>query len=56
MKVTVAASWKGNYTVWIGNYRLLFEGSQGEADAIALQFKQAINRSGKHLTVPRRTC
>jgi len=40
------------YTVWIGNYRLLFMGTQEEAERIAADYRRKMNRSGtkKHLT------
>ena len=40
------------YTVWIENYRLLFMGTQEEAERIAADYRRKMNRSGtkKHLT------
>lgn len=40
------------YTVWIGNYRLLFQGSEQEAERIAADYRRKMNRSGtkKRLT------
>jgi hypothetical protein len=47
MKIEARPVYLGNgFTVWIGNYRLLFQGSQEEAGRIAADYRRKMNRSG----------
>jgi len=47
MKIEARPVYLGNgFTVWIGNYRLLFQGTQEEAERIAAEYRRKMNRSG----------
>jgi hypothetical protein len=47
MKIETRPVFLGNsYTVWIGNYRLLFQGTEQEAERIAAEYRRKTNRSG----------
>jgi hypothetical protein len=53
MKIEARPVYLGTgFTVWIGNYRLLFQGTQEEAERIAADYRRKTNRSGtkKRLT------
>ena len=54
MKIEARPVYLGNsFTVWIGNYRLLFQGTEEEAGRIASEYRRKMNRSGtkkKYLT------
>ena len=54
MKIEARPVYLGNsFTVWIGNYRLMFQGTQEEAEQIAAGYRRKMNRSGtkkKYLT------
>jgi len=41
MKIEARPVYLGNgFTVWIGNYRLLFQGTEEEAERIAAEYRQ----------------
>ena len=47
MKIEARLVYLGNgFTVWIGNYRLLFQGTREEAEHIAAEYRRKMNRSG----------
>ena len=47
MKIEARPVYLGNsFTVWIGNYRLLFQGTEEEAERIAAEYRRKMNRSG----------
>jgi hypothetical protein len=47
MKIEARPVYLGNgFTVWIGNYRLLFQGTEQEAERIAADYRRKMNRSG----------
>ena len=54
MKIEARPVYLGNsFTRWIGNYRLMFQGTQEEAERIASDYRRKMNRSGakkKYLT------
>jgi hypothetical protein len=59
MKIEARPVYLGNgFTVWIGNYRLLFQGTREEAEHIAAEYRRKMNRSGtkKRLTKAAGVC
>jgi len=47
MKIEASPVYLGNsFTVWIGNYRLMFQGTEKEAERIASEYRRKMNRSG----------